>query len=124
MKVAEDVLRTAGAPASLRLVPEAREVGSGFDDVVAVRVEVVDAKGVLVPDASHLVTVKIDGPATLAAFDNASVTDHSMFDSPSRSVQGGKAVAFVRGARGSGAITVTATAPGLRAASATLRLKP
>jgi beta-galactosidase len=123
-KVAEDVLRTAGAPAALRLVPEAREVGSGFDDLVAVRVEMVDAKGVLVPDAGNLVTIAVSGPAMLAAFDNASIVDHAMFDSPTRAAYGGKAVAFLRGARGSGAITIAATAQDLKPASATLRLKP
>ncbi len=121
-KVGEDVLRTAGAPAALRLVPEAAKVGSGFDDVVAVRVEAVDARGVPVPAARNEVTVTVAGAGRLAAFDNASVTDHTVFGSDRRGLWGGRAVAFVRGA-GSGRITVTARAEGLEAATAVLEAK-
>ncbi|MHA6723626.1 glycoside hydrolase family 2 TIM barrel-domain containing protein [Sphingomonas sp. RS2018] len=119
-KVGEDVLRSAGAPTSVRLVTEARRVGSGFDDVVAVRVEVVDAKGVVVPGASDAVTVSVEGPGTLISYDNASVTDHTPFTSPVRQVVGGKAVAFVRGTGGAGAIRVTARAEGLKAGQVTI----
>lgn len=118
--VAKDDLRTAGPAAALRLVPEAKAVGGGFDDVVAVRIEVVDRRGVLVPGAQDRTSVAIAGPGVLAALDNASVTDHTPFASPERAVAGGKAVAFVRGT-GIGPITVTATAPGLKPARATLQ---
>jgi beta-galactosidase len=121
-KVAEDVLHTAGAPAAIRAVAESPKVGTGFDDVVAVRFEIVDAKGVLVPNARDLLTVAVTGPATLAAFDNGSVTDHTGFASPQRAAAGGKAVAFVRGT-GSGQVTVLATAPGLKAGRITLQAK-
>jgi beta-galactosidase len=122
-KVAEDVLRTAGTPAALRLIAEAPKVGSSFEDVVAVRIEVVDAHGVLVPSAKDLLTVSVAGAGALAAFDNGSVTDHTPFASPSRAAWGGKAVAFVRGG-GAGRITVTASAPGLKPASAVLQAGP
>ncbi|UZK66255.1 glycoside hydrolase family 2 TIM barrel-domain containing protein [Sphingomonas sp. M1-B02] len=120
-KVGEDVLRTAGAPAAIRLVPEATRLGTGFDDVTAVRVEVVDAKGVLVPTATDSVTLEVSGPATLVAYDNASVTDHTAFTSPIRAVAGGKAVAFLRGGEGSGTVTVRARAGALKSATHTFR---
>jgi len=118
-KVGEDVLRTASAPAAIRLIAEAPTVGSGFDDVVAIRLEVVDAKGVLVPNAQDMLTVSVTGSGTLVALDNASVTDHTTFASPNRAVAGGKAVAFIRG-KGAGRVTITVTAPGLKTGSATL----
>ncbi|HEX8301376.1 glycoside hydrolase family 2 TIM barrel-domain containing protein [Sphingomonas sp.] len=123
-KVGEDVLRTAGAPAAVRLIAEAPGVGSGFDDVVAVRVEIVDARGVLVPSAAHAVTVTISGPGKLAAFDNGSVSDHTLFSSPTRAVAGGRAVAFVRGSGEAGTMIVSATAPGLKPATARLKSLP
>ena len=119
-KVSEDVLRTAGPAAALRLVPEAKAVGGGFDDVVAVRVEVVDAKGVVVPDATDLVTLSVTGAGMLAAFDNGSITDHTPFTSAERRVSDGRAVAFLRG-RGAGTVTLTARAPGLSAATVAQR---
>jgi beta-galactosidase len=115
-KVTEDVLRTAGRAVALRLVPEAKAVGSGFDDVAAVRIEVVDAKGVVVPDAVDPVTLSVAGAGTLAAFDNGSITDHTPFAATQRRVVEGRAVAFLRG-RGAGIVTLTARAPGLAAAT-------
>ncbi len=123
-KMAEDVLRTAGAPAALKLIAEAPRIGARFDDVVAVRVEAVDAKGVAVPGAKAAVTVSVDGPGTLVAFDNASVTDHTPFASPTRALAGGKAVAFVRGSGGAGRITVIARAEGMTAGTAVLEGRP
>lgn len=122
-KVADDVLRTAGPATAVRLVPEATRVGSGFDDVVAVRVEVVDARGVLVPDAATRVTLGIDGPGELAAFDNGSITDHTPFTATARQAAGGRAVAFVRG-KGSGRFTVTARADGLAGATIVQTAQP
>jgi beta-galactosidase len=119
-KVAEDLLRTAGAPAAIRLIAETPKVGTGFDDIAAVRIEIVDANGVLVPGASDMLTISVTGAGALAAFDNASVTDHTAFASPERAAAGGKAVAFVRGT-GSGSVTVVVTAPGLKPGRATLR---
>jgi beta-galactosidase len=114
VRVAQDVLRTAGAPAAVRLIAEAPKVGSGFDDVVAVRAEVVDAKGVLVPGVSPMLTIDVAGPGRLAAFDNGSVTDHTAFTMAQRAADRGKAVAFVRGSGEDGPITVTVSAPGLK----------
>ncbi|KRC79882.1 glycoside hydrolase family 2 TIM barrel-domain containing protein [Sphingomonas sp. Root241] len=119
-KVAEDVLRTAGAPAAIRMVAETPKVGTGFDQVAAIRIEIVDAKGVLVPGARDLLTVTVTGPAALAALDNGSITDHTAFASPQRAAAGGKAVTFVRGT-GSGKVTVLATAPGLKPGRVTLQ---
>jgi beta-galactosidase len=117
--VAEDALRTADAAAAIRLVPEATQLGSGFDDVIAVRVEIVDAKGVLVPTARNLVTIGIAG-AALAAFDNGSVSDHTPFTSYARATHGGRAVAFVRRNAGQDEVAITATSPGLRTGVARL----
>ncbi|TFI57818.1 glycoside hydrolase family 2 protein [Sphingomonas parva] len=123
-RIAEDRLRTAGPPVAVRLVREAATVGAGFEDVAAVRVEIVDSKGVLVPTAAHDVALTVEGAGTLAAYDNGSVTDHTMFTAPVRAVSGGKAVAFVRGTRGGGRIVVTARAEGLKPGKVVLRATP
>lgn len=124
VRVAEDVLRTAGTAAALRLLPESHRVGAGFDDVAAVRVQVVDAAGVVVPDASMPVTVRVSGAGRLVAYDNASVTDHTPFASPTRNVLDGTATAFVRGSGGAGTIRITASAGALTPARIDLTAVP
>jgi beta-galactosidase len=119
-KVAEEILVTAGRPARLRLVAEQNSIAQGFDQIAFVRVEVTDAKGALVPDAIDAVALKLQGPGSLAGFDNADVRDHTPFAAAERNVFKGRALAMLRATAASGVIRVTATADGLRAASVVL----
>jgi len=114
--VATDELRTAGKPAAIRLIAEAPTMGSGFDDLGFVRVEVVDGKGVLVPGAANRVRIAVEGPGRLVAYDNGSPTEHTPFQDAERPVFGGHAMVMLRGT-GPGRVRVRATAPGLKAGS-------
>jgi beta-galactosidase len=115
-----DVLRTAGAPARIVLASDDKAVGSAFDDLALIRAQVVDAKGVIVPSSDAAVTFAVSGAGRLIAADNGAPTDHTPFASPTRSAWRGKATAFVRGAGSTGAVTVTASAPGLKGATLNL----
>ncbi|MEO5773842.1 MAG: glycoside hydrolase family 2 TIM barrel-domain containing protein [Sphingomicrobium sp.] len=117
-KVGEAVLRTAGPAIALRLVSESTSVGHGFDDLAFVRVEAVDASGMVVPGAADEVSLSVTGAGNLVAFDNGAVADHTPFQSPIRKLKDGKALATVRGNGTNGSIQVTASAPGLKSASA------
>jgi beta-galactosidase len=118
----EDVLRTAGKPARIELTAEGDKVGKGFDDLAFVRARVVDAKGVVVPSASDAITFQVSGAGALVAADNAAPTDHTAFASPTRKAWQGKAVALVRGTGEGSSLTITATAPGLVAGKASLKV--
>jgi beta-galactosidase len=115
-----DVLRTAGKPVRLLLTTDDKVVGSTFDDLAFVRAQVVDAKGVVVPSSDAAITFWVSGQGRLVAADNGAPTDHTPFASPTRQAFRGKAVAFVRGAGQGGAMTVQASAPGLKPATLTL----
>ncbi|TGX55178.1 DUF4982 domain-containing protein [Sphingomonas gei] len=117
--VATDELRTAGRPAAIRLIAEAPAMGSDFDHVGFVRVEVVDAKGVVVPGAANRVRIAVEGPGRLVAYDNGSPTEHIPFAAAERPVFGGHAVAMLRGT-GPGTVRVRASAAGLRAGATTI----
>lgn len=121
--VARDALTTAGAPAAVRLTPTARKIGHGFDAVGFIEVAVVDAKGVVVPDAAPALTASVTH-GTLAAFDNGSITDHTAFASPTRKAQDGRALLMVRADAGTAPVAVRVTAPGLKAGSATIAVTP
>lgn len=119
-KVAEHELRTAGKPISVRLVAEQKHLIPGFDHVGFIRVEVVDAKGVRVPDAAHALSVRVDGPGVLAAFDNGSPTDHTPFTSPRRNAWNGRALVMVRATTDKGSLKVTVTGDDLKPASVSI----
>ncbi|MBW8893253.1 MAG: hypothetical protein JF617_14415, partial [Burkholderiales bacterium] len=54
------------------------------------------------------------------AADNAAPTDHTPFASPTRQAWRGKATVSVRGSGSGGAVTIQASAPGLKPAALTL----
>ncbi len=62
-------LRTAGAPHAIRLTPDRTSLAADGRSLLFVTAEVVDARGVVVPDAEHLIAFDIDG-GSLAGLDN------------------------------------------------------
>ncbi|HTM82939.1 glycoside hydrolase family 2 protein [Asticcacaulis sp.] len=123
-KIAENVLQTAGVPVSVRLVAETKILAPGFDHIGFVRAELVDAKGVIVPNAGVPLSVTVTGAGDLAALDNGDPTDHTAFASPERKSWNGQALIMVRANKTSGAITVTAGAPGLKSGTAAFTASP
>jgi beta-galactosidase len=119
--VARDELATAGAPAAIRLTPTSHTLGHGFDAVGFIEVAVVDAKGVVVPDAASMLTASVEG-GTLAAFDNASITDHTAFTSSTRAANAGRALVMVRAGEGNAPVVVSVASPGLKTGTARVRV--
>ncbi|AOF94975.1 glycoside hydrolase family 2 TIM barrel-domain containing protein [Sphingobium sp. RAC03] len=117
-----DRLRTAGRPAAIQLTSDAGTVGSDFDSMIYVRARVVDATGVTVPNAEHLLHFSVEGAGGLIATDSGSVTDHRPFASPYRQPREGTAVVLVRGT-GDGRFTVKARADGLASGSIELQAR-
>ncbi len=122
--VAEDSLQTAGKPAAIKLVSEQTSIAPTFDDIGYIRAEVVDAKGIPVPNAHMPLTVKVEGAGSLAAFDNGSFTDHTAFAAATRNALQGRALVMVRATDSKGEIKVTVSADTLTSASVMLDAKP
>ena len=121
--VAQDELKTASAPVAVRLTAEQTALKPGFDHVGFVRAEVVDKNGVRVPDAAQTLSVTVEGAGQLAAFDNGSPTDSTIFSSPSRKAWNGRALVMVRATDTKGKIRITVSGEGLKPAMVTLDAK-
>ncbi|ESQ87376.1 glycoside hydrolase [Asticcacaulis sp. AC460] len=121
--VAQDELKTAGAPVGVRLTAEQVSLAPGFDHIGYVRVEVVDAKGVRVPSAATALTVKVEGAGELAAFDNGSPTDGTVFSLSTRKAWNGRALVMVRATATNGKIKVTVSGDGVKPAAVMLEAK-
>jgi beta-galactosidase len=120
--VATHELRTAGAPAALRLVADRTRVTCHWDDVVAVEVAVVDAHGVLVPTADSLVEFSLTGPGVIAAVDNGDNASHESFQAPRRSAFEGRCRVYVKASAAAGRIVLSAAASGVKSASVELEV--
>ncbi|MEV7982433.1 glycoside hydrolase family 2 TIM barrel-domain containing protein [Streptomyces sp. NPDC086519] len=121
--VATDVLRTAGAPHAVRLVPDRRSLAADGRSLVFVTAEIVDARGVVVPDAGHLISFAVSG-GSLAGLDNGRAESAERYQASTRTAFHGKALAVVRSGTKPGALRVTARVDGLREDTATVRTTP
>ncbi len=122
---AEDVVRTAGAPAALKLEIDRSLLRADGLDLGFVTASIVDAKGVLAPRADSPVTFTVEGPADVIATDNGDATSHVSFQSPVRPAYNGLALGIVRPRAGQpGTVRVRVTAPGPAPAAPSLETAP
>ena len=111
---ARDKVVTAG-----RAVKLSASVDYAGTDLTYVTVDVLDRKGTLVPDAANELSFSVKGPAVVLATDAGDPTSFVSFRSPALPAFHGKASAVIR-RTGSGPVTVTVKARGLRTATLTL----
>jgi beta-galactosidase len=109
-------LQTAGAPDRIALVSDAATLRADGEDIAHLEFFIVDAQGVHVPDAAQTITLEIAGPAELLGFGNADTTNTDDARDPTHPAFRGRALAIVRSTDTAGAITIKATAPGLKPA--------
>ncbi|TWT29763.1 Beta-galactosidase [Posidoniimonas corsicana] len=110
------VLTTAGPAESIRLTPDRTDLVADGQDLSFVAVEIVDADGLVRPDADHQVTYTIDGPGTIVGVGSGDLSSDEPYNALSRRVFHGRALVVVRSDDDTGTITLTASAPGLPAA--------
>lgn len=116
------VLRTAGAPASLRLTPDRTELVADGDDLSYLLVEAIDASGNVCPLAMNEVQFTVDGPGIIAGVGNGDHHYPAEFDTDHVTLFYGKAMLIVRTSAGAaGPIRIQASCDGLEEASATVQ---
>ncbi len=119
---ATDEVKTAGEPARLKLGPDRRTISADGKDLSFVTVTVTDKHGVMTPRADNDIHFDIRGPGEIVATDNGDPTSFVPFPSHDRKAFNGLCLVIVRGEAGQpGKITLTATADGLKAGTATIR---
>ena len=89
-------LKTAGAPAQIRLTADRNQVKADGTDLSFVTVEILDADGNIVPTADNLVEFELSGPAFIAGVDNGNPLSHESFQAPQRKAFNGKALAILQ----------------------------
>ena len=114
---------TTGTPVKLVMKANRRELNADGEDVAVFAVQVVDAKGRVVPITDNLVTFAVKGPAELIGVGNGDPTSHESDSGQSRRVFGGLCMALVQSSKVPGAVAVQATSPGLTSAEATVTTK-
>ncbi|MEQ0557927.1 glycoside hydrolase family 2 TIM barrel-domain containing protein [Amycolatopsis sp. NEAU-NG30] len=120
-EVARDRLVTAGPPHAITLTAPDRADAGAMSFVTA---SVVDAHGVVVPDAEPVLRFTVRGPGRVAGVDNGRQELAQGYQQPTIPAFKGQAVAVIAATGGRSPITVTATAPGLAPGTITVLGSP
>jgi beta-galactosidase len=118
--VASHELRTAGKPAKIVLAADRTKLTPVWDDISYVTVTVADGNDVPCPWSDDLITFNLSGPGIIAAVDSGDIASHEPFQATERRLFRGRCFAIIRATAASGRITLTASAPSLKAASITI----
>lgn len=111
--VIEEVLTTS-VPDAIRLTADRKNINADMQDIVNVKVEIVDKNGLVVPTANNAVEFKVEGEGILIGTDNGNPQDKTQMKSKQRSVFNGLALAVIQSTEKSGNIRLSATSEGLK----------
>jgi beta-galactosidase len=121
--IASDKVETTGAPAALRLTTDRTRLNADGEDVTMVTVAVIDAQGRIVPTAADAIHFDVNGAGYVAGVGNGNPSDHDPDKSSDRHAFNGLCMVVIGAKETSGEMRLTASAPGLKSASLTLRTK-
>ncbi len=112
-KIGEQVMRTAGPPAQLRLTPDRTTIAADGNDLSYVLIEALDKDGNPCPLANNTIEIHLSGNGTIAGVGNGNPQSLNAFKSESVPLFYGKAMAIIRSGSQAGVIGIAATADGL-----------
>ncbi|MGI6317069.1 MAG: sugar-binding domain-containing protein [Christensenellales bacterium] len=114
--VAENVLRTPGAPARLVLTPDLTELPADGWSVTPIRITLADAEGNPCPwAAKEKVLCEVSGAGSLAAVGNGMLDARDTFLGNEATVADDRCTAYIRSSRDAGKATLRVTWNGLSA---------
>ena len=121
-KVAEEkIVRTAGRPHHLELVPDRVELTANGKDLAYVTVRVVDKDGNLCPFDDRLVNFSVKGAGEYAAGANGNAASLDLFHLPRMHAFSGQLTAIVKAGKEEGEIVLEAKARGVKPARLVLQ---
>ncbi len=112
----ETRVETTGPAAAIRLTPYCKELMADGEDVTPVTVEILDAKGRLVPTADNEVHFQVRGQGRIAGVGNGDPSSHEPDKSNKRKAFNGLCAVYMGAGEKPGKITLAAKAKGLKSA--------
>lgn len=116
-------VQTAGKPAKIILTANKRIIHPAQNDLCFIAATIVDANGVIVPNANHLIKFKTTNNALVEATDNGSPIDLTPFKTKQRKAFNGLCLAIIKAKSSTGTIRVEAVSKGLQAGLIQLQIQ-
>ena len=114
--VARDVLETTGKAVKLVLTPDSETWKADGRDIQYVTVSAVDSKGRVVFDATDLVSFSVSGDASIAGVASGDINSNESMTGSEHTLWHGLCQIVLRSGTAAGAVTLEASAPGLKGA--------
>ena len=119
-----DTLTTVGKPVAIRLRADRNIIKANRNDLSYINVEVVDARGNIVPYVDDLlIQYQVQGNGEIAGVGNGNPRDVSSFQQPKKKVFHGKGLVIIRPKGNEGTVTLKASATGLKDGLVQIRMK-
>ena len=116
-------VKTAGAPASVRLTPDRTRLSADGSDLSYILCEILDKDGNICPLADNALQFSVEGAGVFAAADNGDPLSFTSFVAPERKVFNGKAMLVVRSKTEKGTVKVVVKSKGIKEGVATLTVE-
>ncbi len=121
--VCEYSLHTAGKAERIELLADTKQLIADGRNIAHIEFRVVDAKGVLVPDAQVPVTFEVQGPARIIGVGNADSNSHESHQAAFHSTWHGRGLLILQSTKQQGTVTLKANAPALESDSITIKTR-
>lgn len=120
----EEIIKTTKEPYTLKLTADRNIIKADGTDLSFITVDVVDANGLTVLNATNLITFSVEGFGNIVATDNGDPADMNSFSLKQRNAFSGKALVIVKGKKNLGGdIKIIAQAEGLYSSSIKIESK-
>ncbi|MDD4968920.1 MAG: glycoside hydrolase family 2 TIM barrel-domain containing protein [Paludibacter sp.] len=113
-------IKTAGVPASIRMIADRPEITADGKDLSFVTVELIDKDGNAYPLADQLVKFTVEGEGAIVGTDNGDQNEHASLKKPERKLFYGKCLAIVQNTGKPGKIVLKASVEGMPAQEITI----
>ena len=105
--VGQQIIKTAGKPAALKLEADRTVLCSDGEDLAYVTVSLIDKDGTEIPDAADQLTFEVKGAGSFRAACNGDATSLESFTQPSMKLFSGKVVVTVQAGQKAGKLMLT-----------------
>jgi beta-galactosidase len=122
LRVCAHELKTAGEPAKIILKADRQTMTADGRDLCHVEVNITDARGILVPDASNLIRFNVSGEARIIGVDNGDLRSIESYKAEQRKAFYGKCMVILQSTPKPGRIHLAATSPGLSSGELNINL--
>jgi beta-galactosidase len=111
---------TAGAPVALRVSADKKSITSNGEDIVHIKVEIVDVNGTVVPDANNEIHFEVKGEGKLIGVENGNQSDLTPPSSKVKNAFNGLILGYVQSTHKKGNISIKVSSNGLKDSEITI----